>query len=97
MTVVRTGYAFGLVFTICALGQKLSNDFEEIADLFEQYDWYTFSNETNQILLTIMTILQRSIAIECFGSLEAGHEAYKKVSPINKNNRNKFNLIQILP
>lgn len=92
MTVVRTCYAFGLVFTICALGQQLSQNFEEIADLFEQYDWYLFTEEINRILLTIITILQRSIAIECFGSLEAGHEAYKKVSSIRKTNqKNKKN------
>lgn len=84
-----------MVFTICALGQKLSQNFEDIADLVEQYDWYLFTEEINRILLTIITILQRSIAIECFGSLEAGHEAYKKVSSISKHSHKKYFYKQI--
>lgn len=82
VTVVRTCYAFGLVFTICSLGQKLTKKFDEITDLFGQFDWYLFSDEINQMLLTITAILQRSIALDCFGSLKLGHEAFKKVSSI---------------
>lgn len=87
VTVVRTCYAFGLVFTICELGQLLSNNFDEISEIFEQYDWYLFSEETNQRLLTITMILQQSIALECFGSLECGHEAFKKVGLFSLNNK----------
>lgn len=92
VTVVRTCYAFGLVFTICGLGQSLSNDFDEIAEIFEQYDWYLFSDEINQMLLTILLILQQPMALACFGSLKCGHEAFKKVSSNNKNSGKKYKL-----
>lgn len=56
VSIVEMCYAFGLVFFVCELGQRLTNAFESNEDTFERFDWHLFSNE----LLKMLHLIRRN-------------------------------------
>lgn len=84
MAIVDAGYSFGFIFIVCDLGQRTSDDFDELNDETTQLDWYLFSEDIKRILLTILINLQEPVVIEIFGSITNCRDCFKKVSPIDK-------------
>ena len=78
-TIFYACYAFGMVFMICELGQRISNAFEEIDDVIAQFNWYLFSDELKRMLPIILMNTQAPVVFECFGSISCSREAFKKV------------------
>lgn len=70
---------FFALYIICELGQRLSDAFEEINELIDQFQWYRFHKNMKRILPTAMIIVQKPVSVECFGSLLCGREVFKKV------------------
>lgn len=82
-------YAFGLVFTICDLGQRSSNAFDEIADFIWQTQWYLHSKKIQQLLPTIMIAVQKPVEFKFFGSLSCNRKSLEKVvSPYRERKKN---------
>lgn len=79
---VNALYAFGVVFVICELAQRLTNAFEEIYDEIVAFEWNLFSIEMQRLLPTLLIGTQRPVILECFGSISALRETFKKVCSI---------------
>ena len=69
-----------LLFIACELAGLVSNEFQNINDLIDQFDWYLFPLEMKKILPFIMLNAQQSVDFECFGSLACNRETFKKVN-----------------
>lgn len=82
LTIFYAGYAFGVVFIICELGQRLTDAFEEINDEIDRFEWYLFPSEIQRMLPTIMISAQQPVVLECFGSIAGSRETFKRVSLI---------------
>lgn len=72
-------YAFGTVFFVCELGQRVSDAFETYEDTIIAFDWYAFPIELQQMLLISLQNAQQEVEIECFGSISGNRETFKKV------------------
>lgn len=79
MSITLTCYAFGIISIASELGQRTSNLFTELTDVSLQFDWYLFPNEINQLLLIILPVVQKSVVIECFGTIACDRELFRKV------------------
>lgn len=79
MTIFYASYAVGLIFVACELGQRISDAFEEICDMIEKFNWYSFPDELKTNLTTILIVAQQPVEIECFGSIACSRFSFKKV------------------
>lgn len=77
-------YAFGSVFVICELGQRICDAYGEIDDLIEAFDWYLFSHEIQRLLPTILIVTQKPVVLKCFGSTSALRETFRIVCSYTK-------------
>lgn len=80
VTALAVFYAFGSLFLVCDLGQRLSNAYDEIDFVINQLDWYQFPDEIRQVWPIIINMVQQSVEIRCFGSVSCNRETLKKVS-----------------
>lgn len=76
-------YAFGIVFFVCELSERIINAFGKINDIIEQFDWYLFPVQMQRIMPVIIINAHEPIAIEYFGSRSCSREDFKKVSLLN--------------
>lgn len=72
-------YAFLWVFISCELGERFCNSIDEICDVIERLNWYSFSIEVQRMLPFIIIIAQQPVALEVFGSVLCQRETFKKV------------------
>lgn len=77
--VFYASYAFGVIFFICKLGQRLTDAFGEIGVVIESFQWNLFSLEVQKLLIIILMVEQQPVYIECFGSTSGIRETFKKV------------------
>lgn len=80
VTIFYAIYAFGVVFTVCELFQRLTDGFDEINDVIDQLKWYQFPDEIQKMLPTLLIIVQKPVVIKCFGSISCCRETFKEVS-----------------
>lgn len=73
-------YSFGLIFIVCELCQRATNEFGDVNDVIGQFAWYRFPTIIKKRLPTIIQFAQQDIVFECFGSISCSREAFKKVS-----------------
>lgn len=78
-TIFFTVYAFGTVFVICELCQRISDQYDELNDIFGQIKWYLFPMKIQRLLPLIVMSTQELVSIECFGSIACDRETSKKV------------------
>lgn len=72
-------FAFGLVCITCEIGEKLCDSFNKISVVIDQLKWYLLPIKVQQMLPTIILIVQCPVALKCFGSVSCLREAFKKV------------------
>lgn len=71
---------FTLLFISCELCGRLSTDFDDIKDLFDQkFDWYLYRLEMQRLLPIILANAQQSVGFPCFGSILCNRETFRKV------------------
>lgn len=84
VTVLEISYVFLAIGVACEIAQRSNDLFDEINDIFDQIDWYSYSNEIQRALPTVFNIAQQPVELEFFGSLAASRETFKKVgAPLN--------------
>lgn len=71
--------AFGCVFIICEMGQRISYAFDEIGEMIWDMKWYLHSNKIQKLLPIIINAVQKPVAIKFFGSVTCSRESLKKV------------------
>lgn len=70
-----------LLFISCELGQRVSNEFDEIDDGVSALNWYRFPKNIWRVIPLIMTDTQQAVRINCFGkNITCTREIFQKVS-----------------
>lgn len=77
----------GLLLASCELAGRVSIGFEDLNDLMNQFDWYSFPREVQQMLPVVMLNAQQTICFKCFGSHLCNRETFKKVRFRNKHTK----------
>lgn len=80
MTVIEVIYAFSTMFISCELGQRLNFGNDECNEIIDQFKWYRFPANIQQMLPIIMNYAQQSVEVKCFGSAACNRETFKYVS-----------------
>lgn len=80
LTLAYVTYAFGMIFLVCELCQRASDEFEEICDTIDQFHWYSFPEKIKHLLPTILIVAQEPVGIDCFGSMKCTRDSFKRVS-----------------
>lgn len=78
--------AFGLLFFTCEVGQRFSDEFDDICDVIEQFNWYAFPAQVQRMLPIIILAAQQPVAVECFGSIMCLRDTFKSVSTSKEKN-----------
>lgn len=79
MTVAYAMYAFGFVFIVCEIAQRVCDTLNGLDRVIGQMDWYLYPNEIQKFLPLILLMVQKPFELRCLGSMECGRELYKKV------------------
>lgn len=80
------------MFIICELLQRVSNGFEDVEDMIEQFKWHSFSNKLKRMLPIILINVQQTVVVECFGNIACNREAFKMVC-LKEKTVNSFKVI----
>lgn len=83
MLVVEAFYAFGVIFVICELCQRVSDRFNESNDMMEKLDWLSFPIKIQRMLPIVIISSQQSAQFKVFGSTVCCRESFQKVSSIS--------------
>lgn len=79
VVVVQVLYVLLLLCVACELGQRVTDIFDSVADVIEQFGWYSHPVTMRRMFLTILPFVQKPIDIKCFGSFAANRDNLKKV------------------
>lgn len=79
---VETIYAFGFLFVVCELCQRLTNEFDKVDEMINGIDWFSFPMEIQRLMPTFIGISWQPIEIKVFGSITNSRETFKQVSLI---------------
>lgn len=75
---VYWSFAFTLFF--CEFGERVTSEFDELNDIMNQLDWYTFPIEVQQTLPIIIAAAQDPVIMRGFGNIECVRQSFKQVS-----------------
>lgn len=81
--IVELGWSFGLVFVTCELCGRISNKFDDIDFVIDQFKWYSFPFDAQKILSFIILNAQQENGFQFFGSAMCNRETFKNVNGIN--------------
>lgn len=87
LLIVEISISFGLNFTICEIGERVSGAFVEICDVFDELNWYMLPIEIQRILPTILINAQQPVTLICFGSITCARDTFKRASIIPLSHR----------
>lgn len=78
--IVEIVISFGMNFSICEIGERVSGAFDEINDVFDEVnDWYMLPFELQKMLPVVVMSVQQPIYLECFGSISCTRDTFKRV------------------
>ena len=86
--------SFTSTLLICEFVGRISNEFNEIGYLIEQFDWYLFPIEMLRMLPIILLNTQQLVTFKCFGTMACDRETFGKVNleSMKKMSKIKLNL-----
>lgn len=73
-------WSFAIIFGVCEFGEKLSEAFEQINDVYDQFAWYLLPFDVQHMLSTLIMIAQKPIELRVFGSISCTRITFRKVS-----------------
>lgn len=73
-------WAFVIVFASCEVCERMSDEFEQIFAIYDQFKWYRFPMKLKKMLLIVFINAQQSVHFECFGSIPSDRQTFQKVS-----------------
>lgn len=77
-------WSFALVYSVCELGHRIANEYDEIDYEIGQFDWYSFPVDLWPMLPTLIIGVQQPVGIDVFGIVSCSREDFKKVN-LNSN------------
>lgn len=72
--------ALAVAFVVCDLSERLGNSFISVGNMFDQFDWYNFTEDMQRTLPLILIHVHEPVALGCFGSIACNRETFKCVS-----------------
>lgn len=75
---VLAAWSFGSVFLFCEFGIKVTNAFEEFGDELYQCKWYSFSTETQQMMVTFLAETQDPAFVRGYCNIVCLRDSFKK-------------------
>lgn len=70
-----------LLFVACELGERVSNEFDELDDEIYHFNWYKFPQNVCRTLPMIQMCTQQPVRINVFGKrITCTREIFQKVS-----------------
>lgn len=81
-TILIVCTAFGVVFLVCELSQRICDYFNSIDMMIGKWNWYLLPIEIQRILPLILIVVQQPFKFIGFGSVSCSRETFKKVSII---------------
>lgn len=72
-------FGIALVFIACEIGQRLTDEFDEIKLTIDKFKWYLLPIEIKRMLPMIKANAQEPVPLECFGSIVCIREVFKNV------------------
>lgn len=88
-------WSFAFVFIVCFLGQKVSDEFEEIKQEIHELHWYQFPIDMWQPLSFLIIGSQQRARLSVFGSISCDRKAFKNVSSFNHLETTKNSYVDI--
>lgn len=79
-TLFYASYAFGTVFLICELCERVGNLFIENDIKTGNLNWYSYPREFHGMFPTILIMTQQPFEIGCFGSITCSRVTFRKVN-----------------
>lgn len=73
-------WVLAVVFSVFEFGEQMGGTVDEINDMYEQFHWYLFPKEVQQILTTLIIFAQKPMEIRIIGSITCGRITFKNVS-----------------
>lgn len=77
---VNVSYAFGLIFIVCELCQKITDGFNKMNETLNQFNWQSYPIEVQRLLPIFIIITQQPMDFKVFGSIACCRESFKNVS-----------------
>lgn len=71
---------YGVIFLICELGERVSNEFIQVDNVVGQLKWYLFPTNIQKILPIVMIGTQEPVIFWGYGNFVSSREAFKNVS-----------------
>lgn len=72
------------MLTICELGQRTADAFEDVDAVIEGFDWNLFSLEIQKILPIILIDMQQPVELRIFGTTSGLRITFTKVCLMNE-------------
>lgn len=73
-------YAFGLLFVICELCERVTQGFNEINDQLQEYNYLLFPKEIHRLMPIMVIFVQQPVDFKFFGSISCSRDSFKQVS-----------------
>lgn len=71
--------AISIIFGVCEFGEKLSETFGEVYDVYDQFAWYLFPYDVQQMLSIMMIVAQKPVELRVFGSISSNRITFRNV------------------
>lgn len=71
--------SFAILFVFCELGERVNGGFNQINEVFNQFDWHLLPIEVRKNVHVIMAGTQISVTFNTLGSITCVREVFKKV------------------
>lgn len=67
------------LFTLCYVGQNVTNGFEDVGEMVYQLNWYHFPMHIQKDMPTILAVSHKKVRVEVFGSVRCNFPTFKAV------------------
>lgn len=74
-------WLFFVTFDYCEFGERVSNKFNEVDNIFCHLNWYTFPKDIQRMLPTIIISTQEAVFLRGFANYSCTRESFQNVSP----------------
>lgn len=72
-------WSFAQIFLFCELGERLTEQFDEIDKEILNIEWYTFPTDVQKVILMVMNATKRPVMLCGIGSIRCTRMGFKDV------------------
>lgn len=73
-------WSFVIIFIVCELGQRLTNEFDTYNHTLYQCNWYAFPIELRHMFIVVLMNAQQPVVIKGFADTLCARESFEKVT-----------------